>query len=91
MTRMRSSATFTNALGKAEYTSMRVFVTAGAPRNRLSKAKDGAVTISVRAPSSGNQANQAVREVIAKEYGIPVAQVRILAGHRSRSKMIGIG
>lgn len=70
---------------------MRVYVAAGAPRNKFKTEKDGTITISVKEPSSGNRANQAVREVIAKEFGVPVAKVRILAGHRSRSKMIGIG
>ena len=69
---------------------IRAFVTADARRDRLYKAKDGTLTISVRAPAERNQANRRVLEIVAREFDVEVTQVRIFSGHRSRSKMISI-
>jgi uncharacterized protein YggU (UPF0235/DUF167 family) len=69
---------------------IRANVTADARRDRLEKAKDDSYTVTVRAPARGNQANERVRELVAKEFQVPVAQVRIFSGHRSRSKLLVI-
>lgn len=69
---------------------IRAFVTADARRDSLSRAKDGTLTITVRAPAAQNQANKRVRELIAKEWGTEIENVVILAGHRARTKMISI-
>ncbi len=68
---------------------IKVFVTPGAKKEKVEE-KGEMLLISVREPASGNRANDRVRELIALREGIPVGKVRILTGHRSRSKMISI-
>lgn len=69
---------------------IRVFVTAGAPRDRVTRAPDGTLVIQTKAPAQGNEANRRVIELVAKELNIDTHSVRIYSGHRSRSKMIAI-
>ncbi len=68
---------------------LKVFVTPSAKRERIEE-KGETLTISVREPAQGNHANKRVREVIAVRFGVPLGNVRILAGHRSRAKMLSI-
>ena len=68
----------------------KVFVTADAKRDEILKEGDGSWRISVREPAEQNRANARVRELIARELFVPVGRVRILAGHRARSKMISV-
>jgi len=68
---------------------IKVFVTPSARREKVEE-KDDTLTISVREPASGNQANTRIREIIAMRVGKPLGKVRILTGHRSRVKMISI-
>ena len=69
---------------------IRAHVTADARRDRLEKSKDGSYMVSVHVPARGNQANERVRELVAKEFQVPVTKVRIFSGHRSRSKLLVI-
>ena len=80
-----------SASDSLEYRRVRVYVTAGARRTRLDTGKDGTYTASIREDAQGGRANEAVRQLLATHFDVPLAQVRILTGHRSRSKMIGIG
>ena len=74
---------------------LKVFVTPGARRERVEvhPAKSGegeTLAIAVREPAAGNRANERVREIVAARLNVPAGAVRILTGHRSRSKMISI-
>ena len=76
---------------------IKAFVTPGAKKERVEEApsaKLGAggetLLISVKAPAAQNLANTRVREIVAERFGVPVGNVRILTGHRSRAKMIRI-
>ena len=69
---------------------IRVFVTAGAHRTRLTSGKDGAIMITVREPAQGGLANEAVRSVIAREYGTSLEKVRLVSGHHSRTKVLAL-
>lgn len=76
---------------------IKVFVTPGAKKEKIEEnpsTKLGAggetLLISVKEPAEQNRANTRVREILAARAGVPVAKVRILTGHRSRSKMISI-
>ena len=74
---------------------LRVFVTPGARRENIAihEMKDSGeeiLTISVREPAAGNAANRRVREIVAERLKKPLRSVRILTGHRSRSKMLSI-
>ena len=68
---------------------IKVFVTPGAKRDSIEE-KDEMLVITVREPATGNRANNRVRELIARRFGVPLGQVRILTGHRSRAKMISV-
>ncbi len=68
---------------------IKVFVTPGAKKERVEE-KGEMLLISVREPAEQNRANDRVREIIAERAGVPVGKVRILTGHRSRSKMISV-
>lgn len=68
---------------------IRVFVTPGAKKERMEE-KDGTLALAVREPAAGNRANTRVREIVARRFGLPLGKVRILAGHRSRTKMMSI-
>ena len=46
--------------------------------------------VRVKEPPSEGKANQAVIELLAKHFGVPKSQVRILSGFRSRNKEIEI-
>lgn len=69
---------------------IRVFVTAGGHRDRVDRAKDGTITISVRAEARGGQANRRIVELLAKEFAVDTTQVRIISGHHGRSKIVDI-
>ena len=68
---------------------LKVFVTPGTRQEKVEE-KGETLTISVREPASGNRANDRVREIIAMRQRVPFGKVRILTGHRSRTKMISV-
>lgn len=70
---------------------IKVTVSPGAKKERLTKTTRGRYTIEVREPAARNLANERVREIVAKECKVSVGNVRILTGHHSRSKVISIG
>lgn len=69
---------------------LRVHVSPGSRKESVIEEGEGVLQISVREPASGNAANTRVRELIALRLGCTPAQVRILTGHHSGSKMISI-
>jgi uncharacterized protein YggU (UPF0235/DUF167 family) len=68
---------------------LKIFVTPGAKREKVEE-KGETLLISVREPATGNRANTRVREIIARQQGVPLGNVRILTGHRSRAKMVSV-
>ncbi len=68
---------------------IKVFVTPGAKKERVEEKGD-TLRISVREPAAQNFANTRVRELVALRCKVPVGKVRILTGHRSRTKMISV-
>ena len=68
---------------------LKVQVMPGAKRERVEE-KGAALVIAVREPAQGNHANRRVREIVAERSGVPLARVRIVAGHHARSKMLSI-
>lgn len=68
---------------------IKVFVTPSAKRERVEE-KGETLLISVREPALGNRANDRVREIISERLGVSFGKVRILAGHRSRGKMVSV-
>ena len=67
-----------------------VRVTPKAKKESVAKITETEFEISVKEPAERNMANKRVRELLAKEYEINVANVKILTGHRSSSKILDI-
>jgi len=68
---------------------IKVFVNPGARREEVEE-KGEILRIAVKEPAAGNAANRRVREIIAARLGKRLGDVRILTGHRSRSKIVSI-
>lgn len=68
-----------------------VTVTPGAKKERVTKSASGRYTIEVREEAERNLANERVRVLVARECGVVVGAVRIIAGHRSRTKVMSVG
>jgi uncharacterized protein YggU (UPF0235/DUF167 family) len=69
---------------------IRAKVTPGAKKERVVRAKENEFHIQVKEPAAQNLANTRVREIVAKEMGVPTGKARIIAGHRSPTKVISI-
>lgn len=69
---------------------IKVTVTPGARKERIEASGEASFSISVKEPAAQNHANTRVRELLAEHFAITTSRVRILTGHRSRSKMISI-
>ncbi|OGG91053.1 hypothetical protein A3H16_03045 [Candidatus Kaiserbacteria bacterium RIFCSPLOWO2_12_FULL_53_8] len=69
---------------------VRVRVTPGAKKERVSRQKPDEFDIAVREPAQRNLANTRVRELIAAAFGTGVGAVRIVSGHRSPTKIISV-
>ena len=68
---------------------VKIYVTPGARREKAEE-KDDSLLISIKEPAAGNAANKRVRQIVATRFGTSFGAVRILTGHRSRSKIISI-
>lgn len=69
---------------------IRVHVLPGAKKEVVKKDAEGVYTISVKEPAQQNFANKRIREILADECGVPFAQITLLTGHRSSSKMYSV-
>lgn len=63
---------------------------AGAKKESVTKVSDTEFQIQVREPAERNLANRRIIELLALTLGIVPRQIRMLAGHRSSSKMFSI-
>jgi uncharacterized protein len=52
--------------------------------------RDGVLVIRVTAPALEGRANESLRRLVAKRFGVPKSAITILRGHRSRDKVIEI-
>ena len=59
-----------------------------ASKTALVGAHAGALKVRVAAPPVEGAANEELVRFIARELGVPVSAVRIVAGHTSRSKRV---
>lgn len=69
---------------------IKVTVSPGSKKETIEEVGDRAYRITVREPAEQNLANRRVCELLALEFSVPSRAVRILTGHRSRSKMVSI-
>ena len=61
-----------------------------ASRSEVVGLHDGALRVRVQAPPAEGAANDALVELLAKLLDVPRKQLRIVAGARSRSKVIEV-
>jgi uncharacterized protein YggU (UPF0235/DUF167 family) len=70
------------------YVKVRVYP--GMKNESFKKIKDDSFEIITKAPAERNLANMRVRELIAKEYDVPVSAVRMVSGHHNPSKILTV-
>lgn len=69
---------------------VRVRVTPDTKKERVTKLSETEFDIMVREPAQQNRANERVRMLVARECGVSLTAVRIVAGHRSRTKVMSV-
>ena len=69
---------------------IKVKVTAGVKKEVVEKIKNDEYRVWVREKAERNMANNRVRELIAREYSIPIGKVKIISGHQSPSKILSL-
>ena len=67
-----------------------VRVTPRAPRDEIAGWRAGRLRVRVTAPPVDDRANAAVCKLIAKRAGVPRSAVSVVAGGRSRDKVVEI-
>jgi uncharacterized protein len=69
---------------------VRLHVQPRAKRCEVAGLHDGALKIRVAAPPVDDAANRAIIKFLSKSLGIPKSQLQILAGDKSRDKILQI-
>ena len=65
---------------------VRVHVRPGSRREKIEKNDKGDLVISVREEAERNEANERVKELVAKMHKVPLSKVRLVTGIRSPRK-----
>ena len=68
-----------------------VRVKTGAKQESVRKISADRFEITVREKPENNLANRRVVALVAIEFGVPASKIRVLKGHRRRSKTLSIG
>jgi len=61
-----------------------------AARDAITGWIGGALKVKIHAPALDGRANEALRELMARELGLPRGAVEVVHGSRSRSKVLEI-
>ena len=72
------------------YMYIKVRVIAGAKKEEVILEKPNYFKIFVREKAERNAANKRIMEIVARQYKIKPAQVRIISGHHSPSKLLSV-
>jgi uncharacterized protein (TIGR00251 family) len=59
-------------------------------KQEITKLGENSYKIHVTSAPSKGEANEEVRKLVAKRWAVPVSNVRITRGHKSRNKLITI-
>lgn len=59
-------------------------------KERVTKVSESKLYIEVKEPRERNLANKRIREILAQEFQVSLAQVVMLTGHQSSSKMYSV-
>lgn len=67
---------------------VRVRVTPDAKKESFTATEEGGIFLAaVRQSAQRNEANDRVRQLVARFFGVPIKAARMLSGHRSIQKM----
>jgi uncharacterized protein YggU (UPF0235/DUF167 family) len=69
---------------------IKVHAVAGSKKEQVILEKPNYFKIFVRQKAKQNLANRRILEIIAREYHVRSAQVRIVSGHHSPSKLLSV-
>ncbi len=69
---------------------IKVRVIADAKKEKVERVSKDHFKISVREKAERNMANTRIRELLALNFGISTAKVRIISGHHSPSKILSV-
>ena len=69
---------------------MAIRVIPRARRDEVGGERAGRLLVRTTAAPVDDQANAAVRKLIAEHFGVPARRVEIVSGHHSRDKVIAI-
>ncbi len=69
---------------------VRVEVKPGSRRESVIRLDEKTLSVSVKEPAERNLANLRVRELVAEEYGVSKAGVKMISGHRSPRKIFDV-
>ena len=75
---------------RPEDEALEVRVTPRARRNEVVGVREGVVQLRVTAVAEKGRANAAVRRLIAARLGVPISEVTLLRGERSRVKVLRV-
>ena len=73
-----------------ETTRLAVRVVARASRNEIAGFEGETLRVRVSAPPVEGRANQALTRLLAEELGVARGDVRVVAGHGSRDKVLAV-
>jgi uncharacterized protein YggU (UPF0235/DUF167 family) len=69
---------------------IKVHAVAGSKKEEVILEKPNYLKIFVRQEAKQNMANKRILEIVAREYHVKPAQVRIVSGHHSPSKLLSV-
>jgi uncharacterized protein (TIGR00251 family) len=69
--------------------SLAIRVVPNAKKNEILGAHGSAIRVKIAAPALDGKANAALLAFLAEQIGIPKNQVQLLAGEKSRDKVVG--
>jgi uncharacterized protein YggU (UPF0235/DUF167 family) len=69
---------------------VRVHAKPDSRRERVTKESETVFYIEVKEPAERNLANKRIREILASVFAIAPAQIRIVTGHHSSSKIYDV-
>ncbi len=70
---------------------IKVVVYPGVKKEVVKEIGEARFEIRVKEPAEQNLANSRVRQLMAKQYQVPVSQVRMISGHHSSRKILSVG
>lgn len=69
---------------------IRVTVYPGAKKEKVTVLGEHRLELMVKEPAERNLANERVRALVAREYRVSVAAVRMISGHHGQRKILSI-